>query len=50
MKLWIIILTIIVIVEGRMISDLMERVENFESWYPFCELLKSKFYNEDDED
>ena len=49
MTFWLIILTIIVIVEGVIIRDCIERLDAFESWYPFCEILKMKLH-EDGED
>ena len=42
MKFWLFILTIIIIAQGKMITDLTEEIEAIKSWYPFCELLKIK--------
>ena len=51
MTFWLILLTIIVIVEGAIIRDCIERLDAFESWYPFCELMKMKLQEgEEDEE
>lgn len=49
MIFWLTLLTIIVIVEGAIIRDCIERLDAFESWYPFCEFMKMKLH-EDGED
>lgn len=46
MVVWLIILSIIIFLQGVIINDLRDRVERFESWYPFCELMKMKFEEE----
>lgn len=48
MTFWLIILTIIVIVEGAIIRDCIERLDAFESWYPFCEFMKMKLHEEEE--
>lgn len=48
MKFWLLILTIIVIAQGKIITDLMEEIEAIKSWYPFCEILKIKIPEKDD--
>lgn len=48
MKIWLLILTIIIIVQGKLITDLMEKIEAIKSWYPFCEILKIKIPEKDD--
>lgn len=49
MTFWLILLTIIVIVEGALIRDCMERLDAFESWYPFCELMKMNLHKGDED-
>ena len=48
MTFWLIILTIIVIIEGFIIRDCIERLDAFESWYPFCELMKMRISKDKD--
>lgn len=48
MKFWLLILTIIIIAQGKLIIDLMEEIEAIKSWYPFCEILKFKIPEKDD--
>ena len=48
MKFWLLILTIIIIAQGKMITDLMDEIEAIKSWYPFCEILKIKIPEKDD--
>ena len=48
MKFWLLILTIIIIAQGKMITDLTEEIEAIKSWYPFCEILKIKIPEKDD--
>lgn len=48
MKFWLFVLTIIIIAQGKMITDLMEEIEAIKSWYPFCEILKIKIPEKDD--
>ena len=48
MKFWLLILTIIIIAQGKIITDLMEEIEAIKSWYPFCEILKFKIPEKDD--
>lgn len=48
MKIWLLILTIIIIVQGKLITDLMEEIEAIKSWYLFCEILKIKIPEKDD--
>ena len=50
MTFWLIILTIIVIVEGAIIQDCVERLDAFESWYPFCEFMKMKLRENEEEE
>ena len=42
MVFWVMSLTIIVVIEGFIIRDCIERLDTFESWYPFCELMKMR--------
>ena len=49
MIFWVTLLTIVVVIEGFIIRDCIERLDAFESWYPFCEFMKMKL-NEGGED
>ena len=46
MVIWLIILSIIIFLQGVIINDLRDRLERFESWYPFYELMKMKIEEE----
>lgn len=46
MILWNILLTILVLIQGVVIRDLIDEVEAIKSWYPFCEIMKMKIPKE----
>lgn len=48
MKFWLFILTIIIVIQGKRISELTDEIESIKSWYPFCEMLKLKIPEKDD--
>ena len=50
MTFWLILLTLIVIVEGAVIRDCVERLDTFESWYPFCEFMNMKLHEEEEDE
>ena len=48
MKFWLFILTITIVIQGKMISDLTDEIEAIKSWYPVCKILKIKMPEKDD--
>ena len=48
MIFWVTLLTITVVIEGFIIRDCIERLDAFESWYPFCEFMKMKLHEEEE--
>lgn len=50
MIFWLTLLTIAVVIEGYIIRDCIERLDAFESWYPFCEFMKMKLHESDGDD
>lgn len=48
MIFWLTLLTLTVVIEGFIIRDCIERLDAFESWYPFCEFMKMKLHEEEE--
>lgn len=44
-----IILIVLIIVQGFRITSLEEEIEAIKSWYPFCEIMKIRIPESEDE-